>query len=340
MNLSWFLPDTYQPAPAIDFDAPAIPGLVSVVVPAYNAKRFIKRCIDSVWQQTLPHDTMELIVVDDGSSDGTFTRAAALARRSPFPMRVLQHHDGANHGVAATRNLGFSRARGEFIALLDVDDRYLPERLSRSVAWLTEHPADLCLCAFGRNVDERGRPQVGYNGSEIAGAYDHLEAAFVPPFTFEQLWTLYPVANSTVTLRRTALEEVGGYPHVMAHQAEDWYLMLCLSLVRPVPCLEEILIEYTNHEASYTHVYAERDFQAGARIEVFYHLVQWMVRRPEFKQTALDLYRKELPNVLAPISPLLSPPPPPPPPEPTLMQRIVRRLWPRPPPRHAPTENE
>ena len=74
----------------------AIPGRVSVVVPAYNAAAFLERAVTSVWSQTYPHDAIELLVVDDGSQDGTRALAERLVRRSPVTMRLLTHGGGRN----------------------------------------------------------------------------------------------------------------------------------------------------------------------------------------------------------------------------------------------------
>ncbi|MFM7271131.1 MAG: glycosyltransferase family 2 protein [Actinomycetes bacterium] len=106
--------------------------LVSVVIPAYNAEAYLGATIESVLAQT--YRPIEIIVVDDGSSDGT----VALARSFGDPVRVLEQD---NRGPAGARNTGFAAVRGEIIALLDADDLWLPERLDACVTLLRSDPA-------------------------------------------------------------------------------------------------------------------------------------------------------------------------------------------------------
>jgi len=102
--------------------------LVSVIVPAYNAERFLGRAMRSALAQTYPH--LELIVVDDGSTDGT-----AEVIRS-FPDRRVQHLSQPNRGQGAARNHGIRASAGRYVTFLDADDVYLPEKIQRQVEFL------------------------------------------------------------------------------------------------------------------------------------------------------------------------------------------------------------
>lgn len=104
-------------------------SLVSVVIPVHNGERFLAEAIDSVAAQRYPH--VEILVVDDGSTDGS----AAIARRRP-----VRYRRQPNQGVAAARNTGIDVARGELIAFLDQDDVWLPHKLETQVAYLAERP--------------------------------------------------------------------------------------------------------------------------------------------------------------------------------------------------------
>lgn len=122
--------------------------LVSVVMPAYNAERFIRQAIDSVLNQTYPD--VELIVVDDGSTDGT----AAVALSYGDRLRYVRQE---NARQAAARNLGLSLAAGDLIAFLDADDAWLPEKLEKQVAlWESRPELGLVGCST-RLIDEQGR---------------------------------------------------------------------------------------------------------------------------------------------------------------------------------------
>jgi glycosyltransferase involved in cell wall biosynthesis len=278
---------------------PAIDGRVSVVIPAYNAGAFLERSVTSVWNQTYPRDAIELLVVDDGSQDGTRALAERLARRSPVAMRVLTHAGGVNRGVAPSRQRAVREATGECIALLDADDAFLPERLEATVDALNAHRTAVAVCSLGRNVDAAGQPLLGHNGTLQAGHWRSLDQQLAPPFTFEQLWRVDPIANSSLTIRRSALEEVGGFPTLMAHQAEDWLLVLKLSLLAPIACLDRELILYTHHEGAYTHGYHAHGWREGSRIEVFYHAAWWMLGSPAHAEAGVRFFRREYPRQIA-----------------------------------------
>jgi glycosyltransferase involved in cell wall biosynthesis len=282
------------------FGREPVHGRVTVVIPAYNAERFLEETVRSVWAQTLPADRIEIVLVDDGSKDGSYELALHLRQQSPVAMHVLTHPGGANRGVSATRNLALSHATGEFVALLDADDVYLPERLARGVEFMAAHPECRALCSLGDNVDEHGAVGIGVNGTATAGEYRALSPKLQPPFTFEQLWETYPVANSSLLMRRWAIAEAGGYAAEMAHQAEDLLLVLKLSLQAPIHCLDERLIRYRHHSSSYTTQYHANSFEAGMRLEVLYYLVHWMVvQRPEHRDRGIALFRRNYPLLLS-----------------------------------------
>ncbi len=275
------------------------PGRVSVVIPAFNAEGFLERAVRSVWAQRFPADRVEILVVDDGSKDETKALARRLAAVSPMAMRVLTHADGRNRGVASSRQLATTEATGEFIALLDADDAYLPDRLRYGVKALAADASLAAVCSFGRNVDASGKTVVGHNGTKRAGEWrtlgDHLRA----PFTFEQLWRETPIANSSLTIRRSALERVGGFPTLMAHQAEDWLLVLKLSLLAWIPCIERELILYTHHAGAYTQAYHQSGWRDGARLELFYHVSWWMLSSPAHAEAGSRFFRREYPGQVA-----------------------------------------
>ncbi len=278
---------------------PPVAGLHSVVVPAYNAGRWLERCVRSVWNQEFPRERIELLVIDDGSRDDTVALAERLATQSPVSMHVLRHEGGRNRGVAATRALGCRRARGEFLALLDADDEFLPNRLAVADRQLAAHPEAVAVCALGRNVDEDGQPVRGRNGSFLAGDWRCLDTEFSPPFTFEQLWRATPVVNSALSLRSEAYARAGGYPAVMAHQSEDWLLVLKLSLLAPLPCAEDEVVLYRHHGAAYTVRYHKESLALGGRAELFFHLVWWMLGRRDLAERGAAFFRREYPGILA-----------------------------------------
>jgi len=114
------------------------PPRVSVVMPVYNAERFLSEAIESVLQQT--YASWELLLIDDGSTDGSRALAERYASEHPERIRTLHHPGQQNLGASATRNLGILHARGEYLALLDADDVWLPQKLAEQVPLLDSHP--------------------------------------------------------------------------------------------------------------------------------------------------------------------------------------------------------
>jgi glycosyltransferase involved in cell wall biosynthesis len=119
------------------------PPLVSVIVPAFNAERFLPEAVASVLGQTF--EDLELLIVNDGSSDGTL----ALAERSAEEDERVHVLDRPNGGPSAARNAGIAAARGQLVCFLDADDVLLPDKLERQVAFLRTFPScDLVYSDF------------------------------------------------------------------------------------------------------------------------------------------------------------------------------------------------
>ena len=118
---------------------------VSVVIPTYNRARFIEKAINSVFQQT--YSDIEVIIVDDCSSDNTEQVIGALTDPR---VRYIRHH--VNKGAPAARNSGIRAAEGDYIAFLDSDDEWLPEKLEKQLAVMKESPFEPELVSTGLNI--------------------------------------------------------------------------------------------------------------------------------------------------------------------------------------------
>jgi glycosyltransferase involved in cell wall biosynthesis len=121
--------------------------LISAIIPTFNRAAFLAEAIDSILAQT--EKDFELIVVDDGSTDATQELAAAYENRIRY---FYQPHAG----VSAARNLGIRHAAGKFIAFLDSDDLWLPQKLARQIEWINAHP-DIMLCYTDEIWIRRGK---------------------------------------------------------------------------------------------------------------------------------------------------------------------------------------
>lgn len=158
-------------------------GLISVIMAAYNAERTVRRAIGSVLSQTYPD--LELLVIDDGSCDGTAAAAEDMAA-TDARIRVLRNEE--NHGVAYTRKRGLDAARGEWIAILDSDDTWAPEKLEKQIALQRATGAEL-LFTGSAFMDAAGNPIPWYL---------HAPATV----TYRQLLKQNVLSNSSALLRR------------------------------------------------------------------------------------------------------------------------------------------
>lgn len=126
--------------------------LVSIIVPVYNVETFLEECVQSILAQT--YRCFELLLVDDGSSDGS---GAICDRFAAEDSRVRVIHK-ENEGVSATRNRGIEEASGDFIVFVDSDDLICPEMLQKMVCAMTKHQTDLAICGFERFRDDWRQP--------------------------------------------------------------------------------------------------------------------------------------------------------------------------------------
>jgi glycosyltransferase involved in cell wall biosynthesis len=142
---------------------------VTVIVIFRDEERFLPEALDSVFAQS--YDAWELLLVDDGSTDGSVTFARERAAGSGGRVRYLTHSDGRNHGMSAARNLGLAHARGEFVAFLDADDVWLPDKLADQVCLLDQTGAGLVY----------GQIQLWRSWQDGDGAADSFDPLGVQP---------------------------------------------------------------------------------------------------------------------------------------------------------------
>src|SRR6266496_5699717 len=195
--------------------------LVSVVVIFLNAERFIEEAIASVLAQTYP--AWELLLVDDGSDDGSTAIARRYAEHCPTRVRVLNHPGQANRGMSASRNLGLHHASGEYIAFLDADDVWLPCKLEQQVALLS-------ACPEAAMVYGPTRWWYSWTGKPDVASRDFVHQLGVPPDTLihpPQFLTLFlereglSPCTCSMLIRRQAIERIGGFEERFRGLYED-----------------------------------------------------------------------------------------------------------------------
>ena len=196
------------------------PIAVSVVIPTFNRAWCLQDAVDSVQAQTFRD--FEVIVVDDGSTDET----AAMASTWEAPIRFLQQR---NKGVSAARNAGIHAARGHFLAFLDSDDLWRPEKLARQVAFFDAQPEAL-ICQTEETWIRRG--------VRVNPKLRHRKPS---GWIFEPSLALCLVSPSAVMMRRDLFDAVGLFDEQLP-ACEDYDLWLRVSARYPVHLIETPLV--------------------------------------------------------------------------------------------------
>lgn len=176
---------------------------VSVIMPVYNVEAHVAEAVDSVLAQTF--DNFELIIVDDGGTD----HSIAICRTFRDPrIRIVSQ---ANRGLAGARNTGIAESVGEYIALIDSDDRWLPEKLALHVIHLDNNPAVGVSYSSSRFIDVAGRPMRLMQRPKLEG------------ITASEIFCRNPVGNgSAPVLRRSALDAVA-FRHPRQPERTCWF---------------------------------------------------------------------------------------------------------------------
>ncbi len=224
---------------------------VSAVICFLDAERFLREAIESVWAQTFTD--WELLLVDDGSTDGGHEIAQERLSQRPDRMRLLQHPGRENRGISASRNLALREARGLYVAFLDADDVWLPEKLERQVALLDAHPE--VAMTYGRM-----QRWYGWTGNPSDAQRDRWCPIHVPSGTIvraPELLTLYLQSGGSAVpgicsllVRREAAMAVGGFDNSFRGIFEDqvFYSRVCLQ--HAVLVTDDETARYRQHETS------------------------------------------------------------------------------------------
>lgn len=202
-------------------------GLISVIMPCFNASAYLTEAVESVLNQT--HPSVELVVVDDGSTDGS----QDILRSFGDEIVLIEEN---HQGPPPPRNKGINVSRGEFIAFLDADDYWRRDCLEKLYVGLRGSDAVLTYCGW-QNIGLEGRAGKPYvpPDYEIGDKREYFLRAASP-------WPIH-----AALLRRKALEEVGGFDERWP-SCEDYDLWLRLALNRPIKRVPEVLAFYRHHK--------------------------------------------------------------------------------------------
>ena len=225
-----------------DLDAP----VVDAVVTTYNYGRFLAGAIDGVLAQTYPN--LEVVVVDDGSTDDTRDIVAAYANRG------VKYVYQDNLGPGPARNCGLRATTGPLVAFCDADDVWLPDKISTQLAHLQRHPEVGIVTAHAYACDESLRPT-----SVVHAARGDAE------YVFEALLVRNIVLNPTCVLaRRSALEAVEGFSELP--RWEDWDTWLRVAQRFPIGFVDRPVALVRRHDASLSPIDGEQRLDLDGRI--------------------------------------------------------------------------
>src|SRR6476646_1026398 len=183
------------------------PVAVSIICPVFNVAAYLEGTLDSILAQDFRD--FELLLVNDGSTDSSPSIARRYADRHPEKVHYFEHPEGRNRGASASRNLGISHAKGEFIAFIDADDRWRPTKLREQVAVLRADPR-IDLLAGTANYWKSWR-----GGEDRLVKSGHLQNVLIRPP--EASLRIYPLARSPapcpsdLIIRTKLVREIGGF---------------------------------------------------------------------------------------------------------------------------------
>ena len=217
---------------------------VSVIIPTYNSAQFIVETLESVFAQT--YKNYEVIVVDDGSTDNT------KEVLKPY-MSKIRYIYKENGGPASARNVGIKNARGEYIAFLDSDDLWLPEKLEKQVRYFEEHPQIYMVFAdcirFGEEVSNTPRNDTKY---------------LISNDMFVNIWWYNIVPTSTVMVRKSCFEKVGFFDEAKELETtEDTEMWLRIARECEVGYLREVVTKYRVRMSGYSRSNINRAYNSA-----------------------------------------------------------------------------
>jgi glycosyltransferase involved in cell wall biosynthesis len=217
--------------------------LVSVLIPAFNHERFVQRCLDSVLED--PYPTKEIVIIDDGSTDGTAERIAdwVARHRDELPIEFVRRN---NKGVAATLNELSIRARGEFLRLGASDDYLLPGGLEAQVQYLITHPGKAAVIGDSIVIDRDGNKIHASGMCDLHGANKNLyrSDAGIRRAVIHQ----WAIGGPVILIRKSALDTVARWNEGL--RIDDWDFFLRLAAGDALGFIDVSVCAYRIHETN------------------------------------------------------------------------------------------
>lgn len=257
----------------------ATADLVSVIMPVYNGGQLLREAIESALAQT--YSPIEIIVVDDGSTDATPEILASFGSR-------IVHIRQTNSGAAVARNAAMQASSGEYLAFLDADDLWEPEKLATQIAYFEQHP-DVDLVATGWRVNAAVEASDMLGNSTKSTTITDIDPA-ISGWIYNELLLLCVLHTTTVVVRRKLIDRIGYFdPGLRRGQDYDYWLRA--SRVTPIHRLDAKLSVYRLHEGN--HTWRPQRVNYGATV-VERALKTWGRVGPDGRVTPFSLVRRRL----------------------------------------------
>lgn len=227
--------------------------LVSCIINFLNAEFFLEEAIESILSQT--YQSWELLLIDDGSVDSSTNMALSYVQRYPERIYYFDHEKHQNQGTSASRNLGIRYAKGRYIAFLDADDIWLPQKLEKQVVALENHPeAGMTYGSLFYWHSWTGKAEDYEKDylAEIQG-FPHNTVIRSPEYLslFIQEKILIP-SPCCILVKKTVLDAIGGFEESFRDLFDDQVFVAKISLETPILLSHEALEKYRKHPDSCT----------------------------------------------------------------------------------------
>ncbi|HEY5986202.1 MAG TPA: glycosyltransferase family A protein [Streptosporangiaceae bacterium] len=264
---------------------------MTVIVIFCDEARFLPEALDSVAAQS--YDAWEMVLVDDGSTDGSVMVAKERAAISGGRIRYLTHSDGGNHGMSASRNLGLASARGEYVAFLDADDVWLPHKLADQTRLLDETGAGLVY----------GRVQLWRSWEDGDSTRDSFEPLGVEPdmvvqppaLAVQLLRNRHQTPTPSVTmLRREVAFRAHGFEPEFRGMYEDQAFFTKVLLNTPAYVSAKCWTRYRQHAGSCSAVWERSVSYSNGRLPFLLWAARYLENQPDADPTVGAAARQEI----------------------------------------------
>ena len=254
--------------------------LVSIISPAYNHEKYMRQCIESVQAQT--YFNWEMLILNDGSTDQTAFIAQSFAR-TDFRIKVFTQPNKGVFKLAETYNLGVSLAKGKYIAILECDDLWMPDKLKRQVAVLEQDPSVILCWGQAHLVHEdlsmiyRTSPVVNTRHLHL---YHNIPTGSVIELSLHGIW----LPALTIIIRKENLTEIGGFQQMFGMPLVDFPTILALSLHGRFHFVPEVFGKWRIYPTQTSKMH-QVEIHLGAQKLVKYHL---------HKVTGIDAVKRKM----------------------------------------------